>query len=226
MKDAKDAVRRYVIQAGAELAKHRVAEAELPWRRYRTPYRIFLAEMLLVRTRADVVARLFEEIVARYPTVHALAEADEEELRHLLRPLGLSRRIPYLIKAARYICEKCDGEIPRDVNDLLKIPGVGPYTAVAIATFAYGESGVPADVNILRFVSRLTGLEMKHPTKGSSELRELLPLLSEHNVGLSAEDLLDFARLVCKPRKPRCHECSLRSYCKYFQHITSQKAKV
>lgn len=222
----KDTIHRYVIRAGAELAKHRIAEAELPWRKYRTPYRIFLAEMLLVRTRADVVARLFEEIISRYPTVHALAEADEKELGHLLRPLGLSKRIPYLIKAARYVCENYGGEIPRDVGDLLKIPGVGLYTAVAIATFAYGESGVPADVNVLRFLSRLTGLEMKHATKGSPELRELLPLLSEHNVGLSPEDLLDFTRLVCKPRNPRCHECSVRSYCKYFQRITSPEAEV
>ena len=222
----KDTIHRYVIRAGEELTKHRIAEAELPWRKYRTPYRIFLAEMLLVRTRTDVVARLFEQVATRYPTVHALAEADEEELRRLLRPLGLSKRIPYLIKAARYVCENYGGEIPREVEELLKVPGIGSYTAVAIATFAYGESGVPADVNILRFVSRLTGLEMKHATKGLPELRELLPLLSEHNVGLSAEDLLDFTRLVCKPRKPRCHECSLRGYCKYYQRITSREAEV
>lgn len=219
----KDTIHRYVIRAGAQLAKHRIAETGLPWRKYRTPYRVFLAEMLLVRTRADVVARLFEQVVTRYPTIQALAEADEEELRHLLQPLGLSKRIPYLIKAARYVCDNHGGEIPRNVDELLKIPGIGSYTAVAIATFAYGESGVPADVNILRFVSRLTGLEMKHTTKGSPELRELLPLLSEHKVGLSAEDLLDFTRLVCKPRKPRCYECTLRSYCNYFQHVTSQE---
>ena len=222
----KDTIHRYVIRAGEELTKHRIAEAELPWRKYRTPYRIFLAEMLLVRTRTDVVARLFEQVATRYPTVHALAEADEEELRRLLRPLGLSKRIPYLIKAARYVCENCGGEIPREVEELLKVPGIGSYTAVAIATFAYGESGVPADVNILRFVSRLTGLEMKHATKGSAELRELLPLLSEHNVGLSAEDLLDFTRLVCKPRKPRCHDCSLQGYCEYYQRTTSREAEV
>jgi len=212
-----DTLYQDVIRAGTELAKHRIAETELPWRKYRTPYRIFLAEMLLVRTRADVVARLFEKVAARYPTVQALAEADEKELRELLRPLGLPKRVPYLIKAARYICEHYDGEIPRRVEELLKVPGIGSYTAVAIATFAYGADGVPADVNVLRFVSRLTGLEMKHATKGSPELRELLPLLSKHHVGLSAEDLLDFTRLVCKPRNPQCHKCSLRKFCRYFQ---------
>ncbi len=213
-----DTLYQNIIRAGVELAKHQIAETELPWRKYRTPYRIFLAEMLLVRTRTDVVARLFEKVAARYPTVQALAEADEEELRELLRPLGLPKRVPYLIKAARYVCEHFAGKIPQEVEDLLKIPGIGSYTAVAIATFAYGADGVPADVNILRFVSRLTGLEMKHATKGSPELRKLLPLLSKHHVGLSAEDLLDFTRLVCRSRNPRCHKCSLQKFCEYFQH--------
>lgn len=214
----KDKLERYVIQAGKELAKHHIAETTLPWRKYRTPYRVFLAEMLLVRTRTDMVARLFEQIYARYPNIDALADANEEELRQLLRPLGLLKRAPSLINAARYIREYHNGEIPCEVEDLLKIPGVGPYTASAIAAFAYGKSDVPADVNILRFVSRLTGLEMKHATKGSPKIRELLPLLAKHNVGLSAEDLLDFTRLVCKPRNPHCEECPLRSYCVYFQN--------
>ena len=221
----KDKLERYVIQAGEELARHHIAEVTLPWRKYRTPYRIFLAEMLLVRTRTDVVARLFEQIYTRYPTIDALAEANEEDLRQLLRPLGLLKRVPSLINAAQYIREYHNGEIPREVENLIKIPGVGPYTAAAVAAFAYGKSDVPADVNILRFVSRLTGLEMKHATKGSSEIRALLPLLSEHNVGLSAEDLLDFTRLVCKPRNPHCEECPLHSHCAYFQNTVLQGRK-
>jgi A/G-specific adenine glycosylase len=219
----KDDLYRYVIKAGTELSGHRIAETELPWRQYRTPYRIFLAEMLLVRTRADVVARLFEEIADRYPTIQALASADEDELKAVLRPLGLSKRVPLFIKAARYICEKHNGEIPNNVEDLLKVPGLGTYTATAIATFAYEQGLVPADVNILRFVSRLTGLEMKHITKGSEELRELLPFLSEQNVGLSAENLLDFTRLVCRARKPKCDECLLRHDCSYFRRKNAEE---
>jgi A/G-specific adenine glycosylase len=213
---------QYVIKAGNELSGHRIAETELPWRRYRTPYRIFLAEMLLVRTRTDVVARLFESICARYPNVDTLASADENELREVLRPLGLSKRVPFFIKAARYIVDIHNGEIPSQVEDLLKIPGMGAYTAPAVATFAYGRGLVPADVNILRFVSRFTGFEMKHLTKGSQELRELLPLLSERNVGLSAENLLDFTRLTCRARKPRCVQCPISENCVYFQHSDKQ----
>lgn len=208
----------YLLKASAELSRHRIAETELPWRKYRTPYRIFLAEMLLVRTRADVVADHFERIASRYPTIEALALANESELREVLRPLGLSKRVPYLIKAARYICDNHDGKVPDDLESLLKVPGIGKYTATAILTFAYDQELVPADVNILRFVSRFTGLEMGHVTKGSQELRDLLPLLSEANVGLSAENLLDFTRLICKARKPKCHVCPLSEHCSYFKN--------
>lgn len=218
-----ESFQQYVIKAGAELSKHKIAETELPWRQYRTPYRIFLAEMLLVRTRADVVARLFEEAASRYPTIERLASADENELREVLRPLGLSKRAPFLKKAARHICDKHNGEIPTEVEDLLRVPGIGSYTAAAIATFAYGQGLVPADVNILRFLSRLTGLEMKHVTKGSQELRDLLPFLSEKNVGLSAENLLDFTRLICRARKPKCNECPLSEQCSYFNSGLVQK---
>lgn len=208
----------YLLKAGAELSRHRIAETELPWRKYRTPYRIFLAEMLLVRTRADVVANHFERIASKYPTIEALALANESELREVLRPLGLSKRVPCLIKAARYICDNHDGKVPDDLESLLKVPGIGKYTATAILTFAYDRELVPADVNILRFVSRFTGLEMGHVTKGSQELRDLLPLLSEANVGLSAENLLDFTRLICKARKPKCHVCPLSEHCSYFKN--------
>lgn len=216
----------YLSKAGAKLSRHRITETELPWRKYRTPYRIFLAEMLLIRTLADVVAEHFERIASWYPTIEALDFADETELREALRPLGLSKHVLYLIKAARYIWENHGGEIPADVESLLKVPGIGAYAAAAILTFAYGQRLVPADVNILRLVSRFTGLEMGHATKGSQELRGLLPLLSEANVGLSAENLLDFTRLICKARKPKCHICPLSEHCSYFKNMFSEQETV
>ena len=187
----------------------------LPWRNRRTPYRIFLAELLLVRTRSDVVARLFEDIALLYPDVLGLANADLAELAAALEPLGLRKRAPFLPKAAQYLLEYYKGRIPEKFEDLMKVPGLGLYTAAAIAAFAYGSSEVPADVNILRFLSRLTGLPMKHPTKGSVELRALLPLLSCDRGGPEPEKLLDFTRLICRARHPRCLECPLREDCRY-----------
>lgn len=212
-----------LLKAGTVLSRYRVAEPHLPWRMQRTPYRIFLAEMLLIRTRADVVAAHFEEIVSRYPDIEALANADEGELRETLRPLGLSKRVGYLIKAARYIRDNHGGDIPADFERLLKVPGVGPYTAAAVLTFAFGHPLLPADVNILRFVSRFTGIEMRHSTKGCKEIRELLAFLSDPNIGLSAENLLDFARLICNGRKPKCNVCPLSDGCRYGKNVFSER---
>jgi len=196
---------------------------DLPWRNQKTPYRVFLAEFLLVRTRSDVVARIFENIVARYPDIPTLAKSNEEELAANLAPLGLRKRVPYLLKAAQYLEEYHKGQIPRKIEELLKVPGLGFYTAVAIAAFAFNSQEVPADVNILRFLSRITGLPMEHPTKGSKELRNLLPLLSQDNGGPMPENLLDFTRLICRSRHPQCGECPLREDCVYFSTTNLDK---
>lgn len=213
--------RRKVIWAGCKLSRHKTEIGEeLPWRQQRTPYRIFLAELLLVRTRADVVARIFEDVFSHYPDVYVLSKASEGELEDVLQPLGLSKRIPYIIKAARYICSVHNGQIPSDISDLLDTPGLGVYTASAIATFAYHQSFVPGDVNILRFISRLTGLEMKHKTKGTKQLWELAPFLSKDYTNLSAEKLLDFTRLICRSRNPLCEKCPLTKFCAFFKRKT------
>ena len=195
---------------------------DLPWRKTRTPYRIFLAEFLLVRTRADVVARIFEEVVESYPSVHTLANAKEEELNVVLKPLGLRKRISLLMRAAVYLGEYHDSDIPDTIEELMAVPGLGLYTATAIAAFAYGSTKVPADVNILRFLARLTGLPMEHPTKGSQKLHSLLPLLSKGKGGPEIDNLLDFTRLVCSPRRPKCEDCPLRASCIYY--LSSVKA--
>lgn len=191
----------------------------LPWRRESTPYRVFLAEFLLVRTRTDVVARLYEDILAQYPDIPTLDEADEQKLADTLEPLGLKKRVPLLKRAARYLIEEHQGEIPTNRQELKKIPGIGQYTAAAIAAFAFGSSDVPADVNILRFLSRLTGLPMKHITKGSTELKELLPYLSRERDGPEPDVLLDFCRLICRPGTPKCEECPLKERCAYLLEV-------
>jgi A/G-specific adenine glycosylase len=145
-----------------------------------------------------------------------LADANEIELLNLANPLGLKKRIPYIIRGAKYVVENYDGIVPRTIEDLLIVPGIGKYTATAIVTFAYGDLLVPADVNVFRFLARFTGLDIGHKTKGSKELLNLLPLLSQEKTKLTAEVLIDFSRLICGPRKPNCHLCSLTQKCMYF----------
>lgn len=212
-------IKKKIVHAAQKLRKDRATyhtSAALPWRTLRTPYRIFLAEFLLVRTRADIVARLFESVFEKYPDMHSLARANEQELALALEPLGLRKRVPLLLRGASYIVEKHKGQVPETVQELLKVPGLGAYSAVAIAAFAYGRSEVPADVNILRFLSRLTGFPMTHQTKGSKELWSMLPLLSPDVGGPSPEKLLDFSRLVCRPGPPRCELCPVFDKCAFF----------
>jgi A/G-specific adenine glycosylase len=211
-------LRQKILRAGRTLANHKMINPQkLPWRQHRTPYRIFLAEMLLVRTRADVVARIYSDVFNQYPDIFKLANANVYELEAALYSLGLSKRAPYIIKAAQHICENYKGKIPRDIDKLLKVPGLGMYTAAAIAVFAYKQDLVPADVNILRFISRLTGLEMEHKTKGSKHLINSAPYLSKKYTDLSAEDLLDFTRLICRPGTPKFDQCPLTRQCAYYR---------
>lgn len=192
---------------------------QLPWRQERTPYRVFLAEFLLVRTHTRAVANVFEKIVSRYPNLGAIASADEAELADALKTLGFKKRAQLLVRAARYLLEEHDGQIPEETDELVRVPGLGPYTAAAIAAFAYGSPDVPADVNLLRLVARFTGLPMKHPTKGSKDLRDLLELLSQDLGGPKPESLLDFSRKVCRPTSPRCTDCPLSRECMFFNSV-------
>lgn len=185
----------------------------LPWREDRTPYRVFLAEFLLARTRADVVARVFCEVLERYPDIHSLADATAGELAALLQPLGLAKRVHKLLEAAGHIRSAHVGEIPSGQAELEAVPGVGQYTAAAVRAFAFGERVVPPDVNILRFVSRLTGLPMVHPTRGSRELLFLASQLTNEHTGPAPEWILDFCRTVCRPRDPRCSTCAILERC-------------
>ena len=212
---AKFRAERRVRKAAALLARTWKADDSLPWRRNPSPYRIFLAEFLLVRTRWDVVARLFEAVVAHFPDLHTLAQASEERIAEVLAPLGLRKRIPYLKKAAVYLLEHHGGNIPETIEELKRVPGLGDYTAGAIAALAFGKKIVPADVNVFRFLSRLTGIPMTHPTKGSPHLRELLLHLSPAHGGPPVTVLIDFLRTTCRPRYPRCPECPLKSFCAF-----------
>lgn len=198
---------------------------KLPWREGRTPYKVFLAEFLLTRTRADVVARVFNAILIRYPDVTSLAEADVTELEQLLRPLGLSKRVRLLVSAARHIREFHSGEIPMDQHDLEAIPGVGPYVAAAVRAFAFGRSTLPADVNVLRFIARVTGLPMSHPTRGSRELMDLTSELGLAHPSPRAETLIDFCRVICRPRNPQCLICPAVKCCLWGTATTSADAR-
>ena len=127
---------------------------DLPWRGVRNPWHVLLAELMLQRTRADLVAPVYLESVSRWPTAASFAEADPEEVQHVLRPLGLTHRVRRLQRAAEHF----SGGVPRSYQRLVAGPGVGPYAATATLCFAYGRRIAVVDPSVIRFLERFLGL--------------------------------------------------------------------
>jgi A/G-specific adenine glycosylase len=172
---------------------------------------VLLAELMLQRTRADLVVPVYREGLARWPTAADLAGAEPRTVAETLRPLGLSHRVSRLLEAAAM----CRDGVPRTRNRLLAVPGVGPYAATATLCFAYGRRLAVVDPSVIRVVTRLTGVssDRSRPRtdpriwKTAGDLIGTSVNPREWNFAM-----LDLGAIVCRP-KPRCHECPLVRWC-------------
>ena len=184
------------------------------WRRSRDPYAVLVSEVMLQQTQAPRVEPLFSAFLERFPTVVAMGEASRADVLRAWAGLGYNRRAVRLHEAARAIVREHDGRVPPDVASLLRLPGVGPYTATAVASIAYGDRVAAVDVNVARVVARV---------RRGSEPDELprAALLAEANDWIDAADpgawnqaLMDLGREICRP-VPRCEVCPLAGWCRY-----------
>ena len=198
-----------------------------PWRKrfnHPDPYLILFAEVMLQRTRADQVARVYLEFIREYPDFQSLSQAPRSEVRKSLRPLGLNWRIGRILDLIEFLQRKHGGRIPSDYNELLQLPGVGPYVASAVMCYAFLEPMVAIDVNVVRVLSRIFGIPYTKNTKSSKALRELAAsLIPEGKARELNLCLLDFGALVCTTNNPRCNVCPVKGQCRYFQGPHSQK---
>ncbi len=187
----------------------------LPWREESTPYRVWVSEIMLQQTRVEAVKPYFERFVAALPDVHALAHADEDTLMKLWEGLGYYSRARHLQDAARLICRDHGGTVPAHFDDLLALPGVGRYTAGAVASIAFGERRPAVDGNVLRVIMRLLACPadiLKERTKRAVE-EALLARLPE-NAGDFNQALMELGALICLPRSAaRCSVCPLERLC-------------
>ena len=187
----------------------------LPWREEPTPYRVWVSEIMLQQTRVEAVKPYFERFVAALPDVRALARADEDTLMKLWEGLGYYSRARHLQSAARLICSDHGGEIPARFDDLLALPGIGRYTAGAVASIAFGERRPAVDGNVLRVIMRLLACPadiLKESTKRAVE-EALIAHLPE-NAGDFNQALMELGALVCLPRgAARCPSCPLERLC-------------
>jgi A/G-specific adenine glycosylase len=190
---------------------HKKHRRKFPWRENRTPYRVLLAEILLQRTPAERVIRAYEELLKLYPDPASLARADVKDLQRQLKSLGLEKRVRWLIEAAREITELHGGEVPTSYDKLVKIAGVGDYTASAVLVFGYGKPVPMVDANIARVVSRVHGLKLEDRESIKDALTRIVP---KDEVAAFYDALLDLAALVCK-KKPLCDVCPISAVCVY-----------
>jgi A/G-specific adenine glycosylase len=174
--------------------------------------------MLLRKTTARQVSNLFENFFSRFRDAKALSEAQEEEIRDLIKPLGMEyKRSSLLKKLAMEITKKNLFNITPSRKDLLNLPGVGPYAANAVLCFAYGEDVPLVDVNVIRVFQRVFGFRsqkrrVKDDTAFWKLVAEVIPPGRARDFNLA---IIDFAHKVCMPKKPKCTTCSLRVVCKY-----------
>jgi len=189
---------------------------DLPWRRTRDPYAIWLSEVMLQQTRVKTVEAYFPRFLRAYPTVEHLAKADLADVLGAWSGLGYYRRARALYTGAREVVESYGGKLPGDAVSLRRISGIGPYTAGAIASIAFGEREAVVDGNVARVLARVFALrcDVKTPA-GSRQLWTLAgELVPEDAPGRHNEALMELGATVCLPRSPRCDECPLQGLCR------------
>jgi len=191
------------------------AARDLPWRNTRDPYRVLVSEFMLQQTQVSRVAEYYPRFLERFPDLETLARARPRTVREAWDGLGYYARASNLHALARVVSKDHDGKVPDVPEELVKLPGVGPYTAGAVATFAY-EKPVPAvDTNVARVIRRAFGnaeREMRN-----AELWQRASLLVPKN-GKRAwrfnQAIMELGALICVARKPRCEQCPVRPDCK------------
>jgi A/G-specific adenine glycosylase len=189
---------------------------DLPWRRTRDPYAIWLSETMLQQTRVETVIPYYERFLTRFPTVFALADAEPDEVTRLWSGLGYYSRARNLHAAARKLVGEYGGSLPSEVSALRELPGVGRYTAGAIASIAFGRPAPIVDGNVARVLARLLELrdELASPAMQTRLWEEAEALARGARPGDLNQALMELGALVCTPRAPRCLVCPLREMCR------------
>ncbi len=199
----------------ALLGWYRHHRRDLPWRRTRDPYAILVSEVLLQQTRIEAAVDYYRRFLARFPTAEALARASEEEVLQAWEGLGYYRRARLLHRAAGEIVDRHGGEVPSDMEGLASLPGVGPYTAGAVASIAFGQAVPAVDGNVVRVLARLLCLE-EDVTRAAARRRlhaYARALVPKDDPGTFNQALMELGALVCLPKGPRCGSCPVVTWC-------------
>ena len=198
---------------------HTENQRSLPWKNEKDPYKIWLSEIILQQTRAEQGLPYYNAFINAYPTVRHLANAKDEEVFRLWQGLGYYNRCKNLLFTARYITEQLNGKFPDTFDDLIKLKGIGTYTAAAIASFAYGLPHAVVDGNVYRVLSRYLGIDTPCDTTEGRKLYAQFAgeLLEKKDSAAFNQAIMDFGATICTPQNYDCINCPLQKKCIAFQ---------
>lgn len=201
--------------AGDLLAWYRKNRRDLPWRHTTDPYKIWISEIMLQQTQVDTVIQYYRRFLKRFGTLRELAEAPEQDVLTVWKGLGYYSRALNLQKAARQVVKQYDGVFPRDYEAIRQLPGIGGYTAGAIASIAFNQPYPAVDGNVLRVICRLEGIEddisQERTKKRIANI--IRPIIPKDHAREFAQALMELGALICNPKDPLCDQCPVQSFC-------------
>ncbi|MFN3916562.1 MAG: A/G-specific adenine glycosylase [Flavobacteriales bacterium] len=201
---------------------YRANKRDLPWRKTNNPYFVWLSEIILQQTRVSQGLPYYESFTVKFPTVFDLAAAHQDDVIRTWQGLGYYSRAQNLHNTAKLVSNELNGKFPKDYQNLLKLKGVGEYTAAAIASFCFNESVAVVDGNVYRVLSRLFDLDTPiDQNAGKKEFRTLAEeLLDKQNAAEYNQAIMEFGALQCTPKNPHCDTCPLTNKCLAFDRKT------
>ena len=209
----------YNKQIGESLVSWFLEEKrDLPWRKTKDPYKIWVSEVMLQQTKVDTVIPYYERFISKYPSLESLAEAEEGELLKEWEGLGYYSRARNLQAGVREVVEEYNSVVPNNRKEISKLKGVGPYTAGAVLSIAYDIPEHAVDGNVMRVLSRILLIKediAKQKTKKIFE-EAVMNLMFKDNPSAFNQGLMELGAIICTPTKPKCLLCPVREYCSAF----------
>lgn len=201
---------------------------DLPWRRERDPYKIWVSEIMLQQTRVDTVIPYFNRFMEQFPTIESLAEADEEAILKAWEGLGYYSRVRNLQSAVREVAAEYGGKVPADKNAFLSLKGVGPYTGGAVLSIAYGLPEPAVDGNVMRVMSRLLTMwdDIAKPSSRKKFEEAVQALMYHDDPSSFNQALMELGATVCTPSSPACLLCPVQQHCQAFEEGVQRELPV
>ncbi|WP_309091648.1 A/G-specific adenine glycosylase [Domibacillus sp.] len=201
---------------------------DLPWRRERDPYKIWVSEIMLQQTRVDTVIPYFNRFMEQFPTVESLASADEDAVMKAWEGLGYYSRVRNLQSAVKEVAERYGGTVPSDRNEFLSLKGVGPYTGGAVLSIAYGLPEPAVDGNVMRVLSRILTIwdDIAKPSTRKVFEEAVRHLIYKEDPSSFNQALMELGAMICTPSSPSCLLCPVQNHCQAFEEGVQRELPV